>query len=57
MLRALNTVGLSDTEKAIVKATYDDEADPKAKHVECKSPFFCISCSFSLSPTNSDHIA
>ena len=34
MLRAMNVAGLSEVEKRVVKATYDDEEVPKAKHVE-----------------------
>eukprot|EP00457_Paulinella_chromatophora_P005467 gb/GEZN01005484.1/.p1 GENE.gb/GEZN01005484.1/~~gb/GEZN01005484.1/.p1 ORF type:complete len:470 (-),score=76.85 gb/GEZN01005484.1/:273-1682(-) len=34
MIRALSTVGLPEVEKAIVKATYDDQEAPKAKHVK-----------------------
>ena len=34
MIRALNTAGLSDLEKRVVKATYDDDEPPKQKHVE-----------------------
>jgi len=34
MLRAINTAGLSEIEKRVVKATYDDFDPPKAKHVE-----------------------
>ena len=34
MIRALNTAGLSDLEKRVVKATYDDDDPPKQKHVE-----------------------
>jgi hypothetical protein len=28
-------VGLSDVEKSVVKATYDDDLAPKEKHVVC----------------------
>ena len=34
MIRALNVAGLSEVEKRVVKATYDDDDPPKAKHVE-----------------------
>ena len=34
MIRALNTAGLSDLEKRVVKATYHDDDPPKQKHVE-----------------------
>ena len=34
MLRALNVAGLSEVEKRVVKATYDDYDPPKLKHVE-----------------------
>jgi hypothetical protein len=34
MIRAINTAGLSEVEKRVVKATYDDLDPPKAKHVE-----------------------
>jgi hypothetical protein len=34
MIRALNVAGLSEVEKRVVKATYDDDDPPKPKHVE-----------------------
>ena len=34
MIRALNVAGLSEVEKRVVKATYDDDDPPKAKHVD-----------------------
>ena len=34
MIRAINVAGLSEVEKRVVKATYDDDDPPKAKHVE-----------------------
>jgi len=33
MIRALATAGLSTVETAVVKATFDDNEHPKAKHV------------------------
>jgi hypothetical protein len=40
VVRAASTVGLTDLETTILKATYEDEKGPKPKHVASMSPVY-----------------